>query len=123
ANHHPVTSMRLYAGTLVARNGALHRIGEKEKTTMRSLAIAVSLALLFAMSAEAQQAPEKLGTVSFPTSCSAAAQKEFTRAVALLHSFWFGQAIKGFEAAAQADPGCGISYWGGAVSRLGNPLA
>ena len=32
---------------------------------------------------------EKLGTVNFPTSCSAAAQAQFNRAVALLHSFEF----------------------------------
>ena len=32
-------------------------------------------------------APEKLSVVKFPTYCSASAQKEFERAVALLHSF------------------------------------
>ena len=90
---------------------------------MRPTAIVVLLGLLFAGSAGAQQVPEKLGTVNFPTSCSPAAQKEFTRAVALLHSFWFSEAIKGFEAALVADPSCGIAYWGGAVARLGNPLA
>src|SRR5215831_9106741 len=90
---------------------------------MRPTAIVVTLSLLFAVSAGAQQVPEKLGTVNFSTSCNAAAQQEFTRAVALLHSFWFSQAIKGFEAALQADPSCGIAYWGGAVARLGNPLA
>ncbi len=31
---------------------------------------------------------EKLGKVHFPVSCSPAAQKEFDRAVAMLHSFW-----------------------------------
>jgi len=90
---------------------------------MRPLASAIFIALLFAVSAGAQQVPERLGAVNFPTSCSPTAQKEFTRAVALLHSFWFSHAIAGFEAAAQADPSCGVAYWGGAVSRLGNPLA
>ncbi len=90
---------------------------------MRILAMAGFVGLLLTVSAEAQQTPDKLGTVNFPTSCSPAAQKEFTRAVALLHSFWFSHAIAGFEAALQADPSCGIAYWGGAVSRLGNPLA
>jgi len=91
--------------------------------TTRHAAIVVLVGLLLAVSAAAQPVPEKLGNVNFPTSCSPAAQKEFTRAVALLHSFWFGPAIKGFEAALQADPSCGIAYWGGAVGRLGNPLA
>jgi hypothetical protein len=66
---------------------------------------------------------EKLGKVDFPTSCSRAAQPDFDRAVALLHSFWFGEAIKAFNAVAQADPSCGIAHWGTAVSWLGNPLA
>ena len=38
---------------------------------------------------------EKLGTVHFATSCNEAAQKEFNRAVALLHSFQFSRAIEG----------------------------
>ncbi len=41
---------------------------------------------------------EKLGTVHFATSCNEAAQKEFNRAVALLHSFQFSRAIEGFNA-------------------------
>ena len=69
------------------------------------------------------QGLERLGKVHFPTSCSAAAQAQFDRAVALLHSFWFGEAIKGFQAVAQADPSCGIAHWGAAVAWLGNPLA
>jgi tetratricopeptide (TPR) repeat protein len=88
---------------------------------MRVLAIVLLIGSLLAVAADAQQ--EKLGTVNFPTSCNPAAQAEFNRAVALLHSFWFGHAIKAFEAAAQADSTCGIAYWGGALSLLGNPLA
>jgi hypothetical protein len=90
---------------------------------MRVLAIALIIGLLLAVPGSAQQPSEKLGTVNFPTSCNSAAQTEFSRAVALLHSFWFSYAIKGFEATAQADPSCGIAYWGAAVARLGNPLA
>ncbi len=33
--------------------------------------------------------PERLGQVNFPVSCSAAAQAEFNRSVALLHSFYY----------------------------------
>src|SRR5881296_3096538 len=69
------------------------------------------------------QAPERLGKVNFPTSCSPAVQTQFERAVALQHSFWFGEAIKAFTAVAQADPSCGIAHWGAAVAYLGNPLA
>jgi tetratricopeptide (TPR) repeat protein len=90
---------------------------------MRVLAILLLIGSLVAVAADAQQPGEKLGTVNFATSCNPAAQAEFNRAVALLHSFWFGHAIKGFEAAAQADTTCGIAYWGAATAWLGNPLA
>ncbi len=40
--------------------------------------------------------PEKLGEVNFPVSCNGAAQKEFNRAMALFHSFWFDPAKKSF---------------------------
>ena len=40
---------------------------------------------------------ETLGTVHFPTSCSAEVQPQFNRAIALLHSFWFQAAIDVFE--------------------------
>ena len=40
---------------------------------------------------------EKLGDVNFAVSCNAAAQKEFNRAMALFHSFWFDQAKVSFK--------------------------
>lgn len=68
-------------------------------------------------------APEKLGTVRFGTSCSAAAQPAFTRGVALLHSFDFGRSVDAFNSARTADPSCAIADWGVALSRWGNPFA
>jgi hypothetical protein len=66
---------------------------------------------------------EKLGTVHFATSCNSGAQKEFNRAVALLHSFQFSRAIDGFNRALREDPSCGIAYWGVALSDWSNPFA
>src|SRR5262245_50407197 len=66
---------------------------------------------------------EKLGTVHFATSCNPAAQKQFDRAVALLHSFEFSQAIDGFNAALKADSTCSVAYWGIALSQWSNPFA
>src|SRR5580765_2938813 len=66
---------------------------------------------------------EKLGTVRFATSCNEAAQKEFNRAVALLHSFQFSRAIDGFHAVLGKDTACGIAYWGIALSDWSNPFA
>src|SRR5262245_6154247 len=65
---------------------------------------------------------DKLGTVHFATSCSPAAQPAFDRAVALMHSFEFAQAIEGFNAALKADPTCAMAEWGIAMSRWGNPF-
>src|SRR5437763_2992183 len=60
---------------------------------------------------------EKLGTVSFPTSCSASVQKAFERGVALLHSFEYDVADHQFEEVAQQDPQCAMAYWGQSISR------
>jgi hypothetical protein len=82
--------------------------------------IAVILLTLGASSCIAQEhqhgSGEKLGTVHFATSCNAAAQREFNRAVALLHSFQFSRAIEGFNAVLREDSTCGSAYWG--IARL-----
>jgi hypothetical protein len=93
---------------------------------MLRICLVVFVALLnVASTLEAQEvAPtQKLGTVHFATSCSAAAQPVFNRAVALLHSFEFRRANEGFNATLKADPACGIAYWGLALSAWGNPFA
>jgi hypothetical protein len=98
-------------------------------THPRSAHCAVGVAVLLGAVAVAQEhehgaAPaEKLGTVHFAVSCSAAAQPQFDRAVALLHSFEFATAIDGFTAALATDPSCAMSQWGIALSRWGNPFA
>jgi hypothetical protein len=66
--------------------------------------------------------PEKLGTVHFPVSCTAEAQAQFQRAVALLHSFWWQEAAKAFTVVAQTDPNCAMSHWGSAMTLLQNPF-
>jgi tetratricopeptide (TPR) repeat protein len=66
---------------------------------------------------------ERLGTVQFATSCNEAAQKDFNRAAALLHSFQFSRAIEGFNAVLGEDATCGIAYWGIALSDWSNPFA
>ncbi len=84
-----------------------------------------TLVAVVAMTAQHQHAAigDHLGTVKFPTSCSEAARPAFERGLALLHSFEFGPAIESFTAAGKTDPGCGIAYWGVALSRWGNPFA
>src|SRR6266550_4434058 len=65
--------------------------------------------------------PEKLGVVKFPTSCSANVQKDFERAVALLHSFAYSAAEKAFRDVAKADPKCAMAHWGIAMTYF-HPL-
>ena len=60
---------------------------------------------------------EKLGQVNFPVSCSRSSQKQFNRATALLHSFWYEEAEKSFAAIAREDPKCAMAYWGVAMSN------
>src|SRR5688500_12112013 len=61
-------------------------------------------------------AGERLGTVSFPNSGSAAAQRPFLRGLALLHSFEYDDARAAFREAAKADPGFAMAYWGEALT-------
>src|SRR5215211_1296578 len=63
-----------------------------------------------------------LGRVQFQTSCSPDAQKQFERALAMLHSFFFPETIKAFTAIPESDPNCAIAYWGIAISQRPNPL-
>ena len=70
----------------------------------------------------ARAAEERLGEVSFPISCSEAAQTQFNRAVAMQHSFFFPETVKAFSAIAEKEPSCAMAYWGIAVSQRPNPL-
>ncbi len=64
----------------------------------------------------------RFGKVHFSTSCNPAVQGQFEHAVAMLHSFFFPEHIKAFEAVVKADPQCAMAYWGLAVSQRPNPL-
>jgi hypothetical protein len=74
--------------------------------------------------AHPQGAPtETLGTVHFATSCSPNVAPQFDRAVALLHSFEFGESIRAFNEVLAADSTCAMAQWGIALSRWSNPMA
>ena len=95
----------------------------------RLAAFALSCSLVIPASAAAQHEdhgkadPSQIGSASvkFETTCAAAVRDDFNRAVALLHSFWFPEATKTFEAIAQKDPTCAMAHWGIAMSAWGNP--
>ena len=89
------------------------------KSTILSLALALFVFPVWLAADDEHHHPEpgeKLGTVSFPTSCAAKQQKPFERGVALLHSFVYEEASQQFQQIAQQDPHCAIAYWGQALS-------
>src|SRR5207237_283059 len=53
------------------------------------------------------------GKVEFPISCTPSVQSEFSRGVALLHSFFYEEARRVFASVAERDPKC-------AMARLDN---
>ena len=91
------------------------------KAPIRLTAVLSALCLATA-AVSAGTAPERLGTVEFPNSCSPAVQDEFLRGVAMLHSFFYSAAQKAFEDVAAADNGCAIAAWGYASILMLNPL-
>jgi tetratricopeptide (TPR) repeat protein len=86
-------------------------------------AAAAVFALAFAVAANAgddeqhsHPVPEKLGTVTFATSCTPAVKAEFDRAMALLHSFAYAASAQAFREVTTRDPNCAIAHWGIAMS-------
>jgi tetratricopeptide (TPR) repeat protein len=96
---------------------------------MKRALILVNVTLLACIGlarANAQPAQsEKSGTygnVHFPISCAPAAQEQFDRAVAMLHSFFYPETVKAFTKVTETDPKCAMAYWGIAISQRPNPL-
>ena len=91
--------------------------------------IALTLAVLAAgpFTVKAQEhdhdhGTERLGRVTFPVTCTPAAQQRFERGMAMLHSFWWEQAPREFQAVLAADPSCAMAHWGLAINAWGNPF-
>ena len=97
-------------------------------TTMTSCRLTRSVVVLLFLGTSVlagQQAPadlEKLGKVHFPVSCSPDAQRQFDRALAMLHNFWYPQGLEAFTEIAKTNPDCVMAYWGIAMSARANPL-
>ena len=61
------------------------------------------------------------GAVNFAVSTDAEIKKEFSQAVAILHSFEYNEAEKAFAEVITKDPACAMAYWGVAMSNF-HPL-
>jgi hypothetical protein len=87
---------------------------------LRSIALIFSLIVcsftLIADDVHHHDAGEKLGTVSFPTSCAPGVQKSFERGLALLYSFEYEEAGNQFKDVSAHDAQCAMAYWGQAMS-------
>ena len=95
------------------------------------LCVLAGISLTIAAHAREQGAPqaghdhaaaEHFGSVHFETSCSAAVQPQFDRAVAMLHSFFYPETEKALQAIVDREPSCAMAYWGMAISTRPNPL-
>jgi hypothetical protein len=88
---------------------------------LRPILLAGLVTAAMSCSAAAQQ-DDKLGNVSFPTSCDPKVQAAFERGVAMIHSYWFTIARKTFEEVLRQDASCAMAHWGVAMDILGNTL-
>jgi hypothetical protein len=82
----------------------------------------VGIWLMWAIPAQSEEShshppPEKLGKVSFPTSCAPSVGPDFERSVALLHSFAYTSSEQAFRRVLAADPTCAMAHWGIAMSH------
>src|ERR1700738_5527665 len=102
------------------RSGAM-RTHPEVPMKPKCLILVAGITAALSCSAFGQQ-DEKLGRLSFPTSCDPKVQAEFERGVAMIHSYWFVVARRVFEGVLQRDPGCATAYWGIAMDLLGNSL-
>jgi tetratricopeptide (TPR) repeat protein len=54
-----------------------------------------------------------VGTIPFPvTTTSPEAQRYVDQGVALLHGFWYYEALRSFRQASKLDPKCAMAWWG-----------
>jgi len=87
---------------------------QHQRMRRHALRLATFFIAALPVSLNAQQ--ERLGTISFPTSGSAAAQPHFVRGVLLLHSFQYGEAAQAFRQAQAIEPRFALAYWGEALT-------
>jgi hypothetical protein len=89
---------------------------------MRQVAILLSIAFFVSLAwcdegHHHDLTEDEVGAVHFATSCSPTVEKNFNRAVALLHSFQYEDTRQAFEAVAAQDPKCAMAQWGVAMSH------
>src|SRR5262249_33745067 len=101
--------------------------GSSAMKPIRTMRYAALFAALLASPALAPMrqasAAGQWGEVHFPVSCQADVQQAFDQAVAMLHSFSFGDAANTSAAVARDDPKWAMAHWGLATSAMGSLIA
>ena len=64
---------------------------------MKSKSVFFAFVIVLALTLPSLAQEDKLGKVSFPTSCDPKVQVQFERGVAMLHSFWYSAGEKMFR--------------------------
>src|SRR6266550_8911292 len=90
---------------------------------MKSKSVFFASVIVLALALPSLAQEDKLGKVSFPTSCDPKVQAQFERGVAMLHSFWYSEGDKMFRDVLAQDTSCAIATWGIAALLMSNPLA
>lgn len=72
--------------------------------------------LLLALGVHLAAQPRSRAGITFPTSGSADAQREFLRGVTALHNFEYEEANEAFLKAQKIEPGFAMAYWGEAMT-------
>jgi len=88
----------------------------------RTLSVTALVSVLLVLrNAQSATAPEPgdlrgVGKVTFPITCAPDVQSDFSRGVALLHSFFYEEARRVFTSVADRDPKCAMAQWGIAMT-------
>ena len=85
--------------------------------TSKRLVILFAVILGVILWVPSQAQTTQLGRVEFQTSGSPAAQAEFLRGLAALHSFWYEEALAAFRESTKTDPEFMMGYWGEAMAH------
>jgi len=88
---------------------------------MNLLLAASALSMAATQSPHSHEHTPQLGTLSFESTCSPAAQSQVETGLRWLHSFEYQESERSFGQAAATDPSCAIAFWGIAMSNY-HPL-
>jgi hypothetical protein len=84
------------------------------------LSVLVIIIVVVSLHAQQKQSPMEhihgVGHVHMDVSCPPPLSADFDFALALLHNFWYARALEAFNKIIQADPQCGMAYWGAAMT-------